>query len=431
MTIVCGTDFSKGSTAALAAAGALATRLHEDVYLVHVLALSFDPGPVSMDAAYEYAELQLQLQAEHLRASLRGRVHLKVLQGHPSESLVHFAEHQRARALVVSSLGRAKSRLFTVGSTSERVALAAHVPVLVARAAEPFLAWMRGESPLRVLIGLDESRAAEAALEWVAALRAAGPCDVIVGYVYSPSIGPARYGLRHQYPLIGPHPDIEQLLIRDLAGRVGQLPGEGSLSFRAVHSFGRPGDQLLDIANAEAADVVVVGNHHKHGLSRVGSASSVALHFAHASVACVPPAAVATAPRRMPHVSRVLIPTDFSPASIAALAQGYGLAGHDSGEVCLLHVAPRDSRNDEVALAARLQALVPAGAAGADIVTRVDIVRADDVQQGICQAAERFGADVICMASHGSGLRRAVLGSVTEDVMRNARTPVLVVRSSP
>jgi hypothetical protein len=69
--------------------------------------------------------------------------------------------------------------VFKVGGTSERVALSAHVPVLVARAAEPFLAWMRGESPLRLLIGLDDSRAAEGALEWVAALRTAGPCDVI------------------------------------------------------------------------------------------------------------------------------------------------------------------------------------------------------------------------------------------------------------
>jgi nucleotide-binding universal stress UspA family protein len=430
MTIVCGTDFSSGASAAIAAAGALATRFqHEDVCLVHVLALSFDPGPVSMEAASAYAEQRLQLQAEHLRASLRGRVQVNVLQGQPSEALVRFAEHQRARALVVSSLGRAKSRLFTIGGTSERVALSAHVPVLVARTAEPFLAWMRGESPLRVLIGLDESLAAEAALEWVTALRTAGPCDVIIGYVYSPSIGPARYGLRHQYPLIGAHPDIERLLIRDLADRVGQLPGAGNVTFRAVHSFGRPGDQLLDLADAEAADLIVVGNHHKHGLRRIGSAASVALHFGHASVACVPAPDVATAPRRMPHVSRVLIPTDFSPASTAALAQGYGLAGHDSGEVCLLHVAPRG--DDDVALASRLRALIPAGAAGADIATRVDVVRGDDVPQSICQAAERFGADVICMASHGSGLRRAVLGSVTERVMRNAQTPVLVVRSSP
>ena len=47
----------------------------------------------------------------------------------------------------------------------------------------------------------------------------------------------------------------------------------------------------------------------------------------------------------------------------------------------------------------------------------------------ICQAAERFGADLICMGSRGrSGLTKVLLGSVAQGVMAQSKRPVLVLR---
>ena len=48
----------------------------------------------------------------------------------------------------------------------------------------------------------------------------------------------------------------------------------------------------------------------------------------------------------------------------------------------------------------------------------------------IVNAALEWPADLIVIASHGrTGVRRALLGSVAEGVMRNASCPVLVVRA--
>lgn len=48
----------------------------------------------------------------------------------------------------------------------------------------------------------------------------------------------------------------------------------------------------------------------------------------------------------------------------------------------------------------------------------------------ICQAAERSGAELICIGSRGrSGLKKKLLGSVTESVMRRSSRPVLVIQS--
>jgi nucleotide-binding universal stress UspA family protein len=47
----------------------------------------------------------------------------------------------------------------------------------------------------------------------------------------------------------------------------------------------------------------------------------------------------------------------------------------------------------------------------------------------IAREAERFGADLICIASHGrSGVSKALLGSVTQSVMAQTHRPILVAR---
>jgi nucleotide-binding universal stress UspA family protein len=48
----------------------------------------------------------------------------------------------------------------------------------------------------------------------------------------------------------------------------------------------------------------------------------------------------------------------------------------------------------------------------------------------IAKAAKEWPADLIVIGSHGrSGVKRALLGSVAEGVMRHAPCPVLVVRA--
>jgi nucleotide-binding universal stress UspA family protein len=52
-----------------------------------------------------------------------------------------------------------------------------------------------------------------------------------------------------------------------------------------------------------------------------------------------------------------------------------------------------------------------------------------DPGHNVAQYAEEIGADVIVMPSHGrSGLKRLMLGSVAERVLRFAHCPVLVLR---
>jgi nucleotide-binding universal stress UspA family protein len=52
-----------------------------------------------------------------------------------------------------------------------------------------------------------------------------------------------------------------------------------------------------------------------------------------------------------------------------------------------------------------------------------------DAASAIVNAARQNGCDLIVMATHGhSGLRRLVLGSVADQVLRDAHVPLLLVR---
>jgi hypothetical protein len=60
---------------------------------------------------------------------------------------------------------------------------------------------------------------------------------------------------------------------------------------------------------------------------------------------------------------------------------------------------------------------------------RVHVDIADDAAEAIVALADELGVDAIAIGTHGrGGIRRALMGSVAEAVIRHSNVPVLVVR---
>lgn len=437
MVIVCGTDFSPGAQPAVAAAAALVRRLGDELWLVHALERTIGALDETARTTVEVAARgRLVAEAGQIAEHSGVTVHAEVIPGPAYETLSAFAEQKQARFVVVSSRGHGTLPVYRLGGTSERLAQVSRLPVLVVRDAAPFEAWARNERPLRVLLGFDWTASSEAALRWVKALRQVGPCDVTVGYIYYAGAvgeGERRYGLPHRHPFWKRDPEAEQLLARDLTQHIGTLGGTGEVVVRPELGVGRTADHLLSLAETERADLIVVGTHRKRGLARLASVSGIALHLGHASVACVPPAeGEILASEEVPLIECVLVPTDLSPASNTAALHAYALLG-GGGEIVLAHVAAENAQSgDEPHIIAELRSLLSRHPSRGNVTVRTEVVRHRDVATAICELAERVGADVICMASHGrGGLKRALLGSVAEAVMRQTRQPVLVVRPPP
>jgi len=150
----------------------------------------------------------------------------------------------------------------------------------------------------------------------------------------------------------------------------------------------------------------------------------------------------------LPEHQRVLIPTDFSPLANQAIPYGYSTLPQ-GGRVKLVTVIPpwelpgplmphyrsrlsyQPTRHKQVEEALyKLNSLIPPEARKRGIRTEVEVLEGQEVAKAIQQAAEKFGANLICLGSHGrSGISRMVLGSVAQKVMNGSRRPVLIVRA--
>lgn len=160
------------------------------------------------------------------------------------------------------------------------------------------------------------------------------------------------------------------------------------------------------------------------GRAFIGSVADRVVRECRAPVVVVPPRADYLGGRRV-GFSRVLVPLDGS--ALAAKALEFLLALPHAGtlEYVLLAVAdPADRAEAEVRLAA---AAGRARARGATIVETL-VVEAHDPAAVILAALREELIDAIAMSTRGqSGLRRMVLGSVAEGVVRASEVPVLLL----
>ncbi len=144
-------------------------------------------------------------------------------------------------------------------------------------------------------------------------------------------------------------------------------------------------------------------------------------------------------------VKTVLLPTDFSRLADAALDYALALAQQHGAVLHMLHavVLHADDPNDPAhhfpdadEIRARLERTAD-GRMASQIEERgigeVEVVRAQrrgmSTAPVILEYAQEIDADVIVMSTHGRrGLGHALLGSVTEEVVRLAGRPVLTIR---
>jgi nucleotide-binding universal stress UspA family protein len=449
MTILVGTDFSKPAAGAVLVAGALAARWGVPLRVVHVLRElgELEPGGEA-SAVYDPARVELA-QAVLTARELGAEATETLTSGAPAKRIAEEAERIGARLVVTAWRGKRPPTRWGVGRVPDELARACPAPLLVVRDPEPLLAWLRGGPRLKVTAGSDLTSASDGAVGFVDQLRRAAACDVSFVHVAWPPGVYKRLGIDAPMDLEHLDPKIAGALERDLATQAGTLHGEGDVRYEVCQSFGRADHQIVALAEEAGADLLVVGTHQRSTIDRLwqGSVSRGVLHLATSSVACVPSASLALRDRPIPRLTRVLVAVDFSAPSARAVRYALSLLPH-GGELALLHVTePRmkktpvsqllptqsvpsaEHRRQIEAAEARLQELVPPAAAERGVVTQI-LVTEGDAADEICAAADRLGADVVCVGTHGrAALPAALLGSVARAVLSRCDKPVLVVNA--
>jgi nucleotide-binding universal stress UspA family protein len=143
---------------------------------------------------------------------------------------------------------------------------------------------------------------------------------------------------------------------------------------------------------------------------------------------------------------RILVPVDGSPTANRGLKEALRLAKAHRARLCLLHVVEEffvaqageaivyaEEMFDALKASGRkVLARAQAAAKKSGVPARTVLVEsiAQPVADVIVRQARRFKADLIVLGTHGRrGVRRVVLGSDAEQVVRLAQAPVLLVRA--
>jgi nucleotide-binding universal stress UspA family protein len=431
--IVCGTDFSENSTEGVAAAAAMAGRFHKPLTLLHVA----DQFNVHCDTKAE-ATRYLQPAREKLKHAIESasssleRVSGEVLHGQYAEdALVDFVAKNPVDLLVVSAVSKTAYDRWTLGSVSEEISEAAPVPTLTVRSAKPFEAWDCGERALRVFVAADFSPSSDAALHWVGKLKEIGPCEVVLGHVNSPNREEKRLGLCDSQESNENQPTVQAILERDLREKASAIFGFESFEILVRASEGKADLQIVNLAIKNQADLLVVGTHQRQGLKRLanGSFSSGILRHAPMSVVCVPKA-LEPSPAVHP-CRRVLVATDLKPSGAHALSYAYSVVDQD-GTVCIAHICKLSESNKRARQIAecteQLRAQIPDAPSVSSVKSEIRVVENTHVVEAICQAAESFNADLVCIGAHTRpGAAARLAGSVALGVLQKCERPVLVV----
>lgn len=127
---------------------------------------------------------------------------------------------------------------------------------------------------------------------------------------------------------------------------------------------------------------------------------------------------------------KLLVPIDEGELSIEAIREAIGLAKDADTEIHGLYVSREHHQNKEEAnKVSRLDELEER--AEDNSLEFETAIRNGNPREEICRYADEKDMDAIVMATHArTGLQALVKGSVTQDTIKNAPCPVLVLSNS-
>lgn len=132
----------------------------------------------------------------------------------------------------------------------------------------------------------------------------------------------------------------------------------------------------------------------------------------------------------MVHLKKILITTDLSEHSLAALEYASSSGLLYGSRLFVLYVAEHGSARNQVEAAGALREFIERHIDPA--VPLTPVVRVGHAVQEIRRFSQEEQVDLIVIATHGrTGIRHALLGSVAEKVVRFSPVPVLTVKPLP
>jgi nucleotide-binding universal stress UspA family protein len=298
------------------------------------------------------------------------------------------------------------------------------------------------------MVPLDGSPFSETALPLALTLARHAEATVHLTYVYTPSVPDSLFDLKPAQLYQQEQNELEQMRIylTDLAER---LATQWHIAVTPTILDGPIVETLIAQSQDIQADLIVMCTHARGSFQRafLGSVADELVRRSYAPVLLLHPTnttkQVASEPIGTP-LRRIVVALDGSPLAEHALGPALALKQLTNAELTLVQAALPTATDyiglaDAMSTGSQILDLREAEAAiylegvatelqqrGINVATKVLV---EQPVQAILHVATEEQADLIVLATHGrGGFGRALLGSITDQIIRRSPIPVLVCR---
>lgn len=262
----------------------IASRLGADIVFLH----AYSPQESEPRDFYKsYIQEKVELLQKDLRETAGksksrrqsgpAKVEGEIVNGHPAEEILHYAEEKKVDLILMATHGRSGISRWAIGSAADKVLRSSAVPVLLIRAnaSEKITA---GKNLMReILVPLDGSKLAESVIPHVEAMVKqdnSNPADVILLYVCEPMLSShLSMALYMELPINWKKVSEEYIsnsrktAAQYLEGIASRLTQAG-LRVKSEVAEGIPADKIINYSEGNPSTIIVMATHGRSGVRR-------------------------------------------------------------------------------------------------------------------------------------------------------------------
>ncbi len=270
-------DGSESSLQALRTAAALLRGRGGEIVLLNVTNVgevtgeSLDPiwaGDSAPTIAAMHAQAGAALrEAADEAAELGAAVRTLQCDGDPVATIAEAADELDATLIVIGSHGRRGAARFFMGSTAEGVLRTCSVPVMVVGPAAPRSDESTGGRRFaKIVVAVDDTEASDTGVQLAVKLAAdEGATIYFVHVVTAVELLGAAAALADSVSTPGAElHEAARALVRQAMSKAN---ARGVVAHGKI-TEGQPADEILQVASARGADLVVIGSHGRRGVRR-------------------------------------------------------------------------------------------------------------------------------------------------------------------
>jgi nucleotide-binding universal stress UspA family protein len=265
-SILVPTDGSDHTRRAAEHAELLARRFDATVHLLSVVDVQAAAGPFGAGGVDDRFVGRLETAAEESldtieRAVGNAETRREMLEGEPGEVIRDYARNQRVDLVVMGTHGWTGVRRYVAGSVTERVVQGTAAPVLVVHADDPLLEDVYDD----ILLATDGSDPADAAVDHGLSLATATGARVhALSLVDLGGVGAGA----EDAPVLEMRNYLQQAAEGAVEGVADRAEAAGVECVTEVREA-EPVSGLLEYADEQGIDLLVVGTHGRRGVDRL------------------------------------------------------------------------------------------------------------------------------------------------------------------